>query len=194
MTTAFEAYREYLSLKRHFTSDYDYVKYSGRINASEKSFDARNDKIFFEKLAKHKDLKNYIIANLLVNPKIWVKELAYSATAEKTYSEWQRRQQSLSYIFGNELAKLNPDFDSNLVIKDNEHPPLLLKYITGEVCIETVIAILRMTGCVKHWNAKMADDPVWEDAYLKIKKYSPFAVINVDKLKNIVIQNFSAAA
>ena len=32
--TDYEVYQTYLGIKLHFTSDYDYVKYNGKVNAS----------------------------------------------------------------------------------------------------------------------------------------------------------------
>jgi len=50
--TGFEVYKMYLALKQHFTKDnYDYVKYRGKVTASEKSFEERRDRYFFKKLA-----------------------------------------------------------------------------------------------------------------------------------------------
>ena len=46
----FDAYKTYLALKRHFTSDYDYFKYNGKVRAGVESFLKRNDKFFFRKL------------------------------------------------------------------------------------------------------------------------------------------------
>ena len=65
--TGYEAYKEYLALKNHFTLDnYDYIKYNGRVSASESSFLKRKDKFFFTKLGKKFDgeeLKYFLVSN-----------------------------------------------------------------------------------------------------------------------------------
>ena len=54
--TGYEVYKMYLALKQHFTNDkYDYRKYRGRVNASEKAFEERRDRYFFKKLATKYD-------------------------------------------------------------------------------------------------------------------------------------------
>ena len=54
--TGFEVYKMYLALRMHFTKDhYDYVKYRGKVNASEKAFEQRRDRYFFKKLATKYD-------------------------------------------------------------------------------------------------------------------------------------------
>ena len=51
----FDAYRQYLSLKNHFTKDkYDYHKYCGKSRATVQSFYKRKDRFWFEKLARNK--------------------------------------------------------------------------------------------------------------------------------------------
>ena len=115
--TPFEAYCEYVSLKNHFTqSGYDYFKYNGKSNLKYESFVKRNDKIFFQKLAKHEDVINFLIANFSINNKLWIKNLAYSEESENIYKQWLKRQNSLSYIFKQDLSKLDDNFDNNFII------------------------------------------------------------------------------
>ena len=82
---AFETYVYYLALKRHFTSNYDFVKYNGKVNARVDAFERRKDKFFFFKLSKRKDVKNFILANLLLKPDAWAGSLVDSPEADKVY-------------------------------------------------------------------------------------------------------------
>ena len=66
--SAFECYKEYVALKNHFTKpSYDYFKYNGKAKLNPSSFDGRKDKLFFQKLAKHPDVHNFLVANLSEN-------------------------------------------------------------------------------------------------------------------------------
>ena len=49
----FEAYKEYIALKLHFTSDYDYFKYNGKTNVTLHSFEERKDKYHFKRLRRN---------------------------------------------------------------------------------------------------------------------------------------------
>ena len=61
----FDAYKQYLSLKNHFTKEkYDYHKYCGKSRATVQSFYKRKDRFWFEKLARNKDDKE-VIKNIL---------------------------------------------------------------------------------------------------------------------------------
>ena len=190
--SAFECYKEYLALKNHFSKpDYDYFKYNGKIKANPNSFNTRKDKLFFQKLAKHPDVHNFLIANLSENEKHWIRELAYSEDAEKTYKQWLKRQQSLTYIFKQELGKLDSDFNRNFLVKNNEHPLLLKLFLAKEISLETLCLLLEFTGAKKHWDSKMQYDLVYDTIKTKIEKYNPFIRCDKEKLKKIVVDYFS---
>lgn len=191
--TAFDCYKEYLALKNHFSSpNYDYFKYNGKLKANSSSFDTRKDKLFFQKLAKHPDVHNFLVANLSKNEKAWIKELAYSEEAEKTYKEWLKRNQSLTYVIKNEIKQLDPNFDANFIIaKGSAHPNLLKMYLGGFVSLETMCILLDITKAKKHWDSKMEYDPVYQEIKLKIEKYTPFVKYDKEKVKNIIIDYYN---
>ena len=191
MMSAFECYQEYLALKNHFSKPtYDYFKYNGKIKLNAASFDRRKDKLFFQKLAKHPDVHNFLIANLSENEKSWIRELAYSEEAEKTYKSWLKRQQSLSYVFKQELGNLDIRFNENLICRDNEHPFLLKLYLGKQVSLDTLCLLLDISGAKKHWDSKMQYDLIWDTIRIKVEKYSPFITCDKDKMKNIVLDYF----
>lgn len=191
MMSAFECFKEYVALKNHFSKPtYDYFKYNGKVKLNPSSFDTRKDKLFFQKLAKHPDVQNFLIANLSENERAWIKDLAYSEDAEKVYKTWLKRQQSLSYVFKQELGKLDSDFNRNFLCKSNEHPMLLKKFLGKEISLETMCLLLEFAGAKKHWDAKMQYDLVYDSVKTKIEKYSPFIKCDKDKLKKIVLDYF----
>ena len=98
--SAYECYQHYNALKLHFTKpDYDYFKYNHKSRTSSSAFETRKDKLFFMKLAKHEDPVKYMLSNLVENPKLWIRDIAYSPEAEKTYQRWLKRNQSFTYMF-----------------------------------------------------------------------------------------------
>ena len=189
--SAFECYQEYLALKNHFSKPtYDYFRYNGKMKVNVSSFEKRKDKLFFQKLAKHPDVHNFLIANLSENEKSWIRELAYSEEAEKTYKSWLKRQQSLSYVFKQELGNLDTRFNENLICRDNEHPFLLKLYLGKQVSLDTLCLLLDISGAKKHWDSKMQYDLIWDTIRIKVEKYSPFITCDKDKIKNIVLDYF----
>lgn len=190
--TPFECFKTYSALKLHFTSDYNYFQYNGNLRLKQDSFEKRPDKIFFAKVAKHTDPLNFLMVNILDNPKAWIRNIAYSPEAENKYSGWLKRKQSLAYTFREDLKKLDGKFDSNILVESNSHPPVVVKYMGGQISLETLCIIASVTGCVRYWDKVMAEDPVWDEVSRKIKKYAPFLSIDADKFKKIILDEFEA--
>ena len=190
--SAFDAYQEYLALKNHFSKPgYDYFKYGGKLKVNAASFDQRKDKLFFQKLAKHPDVHNFLVANLSQNEKAWIRELAYSDDAERVYKDWQKRNQSLTYVVKNELNRLSTNFNDNFLIgKKEQHPLLLRRYLGSEVSLETLCILLDLSGAKKYWDIKMEYDPVYEEVKKKIEKYTPFIKYDKEKVKKILLDFF----
>lgn len=189
---AYEMYIYYLALKRHFTSSYDYHKYNGKINASITSFETRKDKFFFYKLSKRNDAKDFILANLVNDPKIWIGDMV-SEEGEKIFTEWTKKQQSLSYVFKTELGKLDEDFDSNLITKDGQHPKLLRLHTSGNISRETLIIIDDLTNVFSYWSKKVLDKIIFPDILNRCNKYKPFLNYDKSKMKNILVAQFTIA-
>ena len=189
--TPFETYQTYLSMKSHFTNrKYDFFKYGGKSRATMSSFNKRKDKYWFEKTSrKYSDeqvldflLANFVNAN---NPQnLWIGEIINSG--ERTYAEWMRHKQSLTYIFKEQSEKLLLETELGKLFSCSKgHPLILKKYLGGEVSLETFVILEKIFSFVKDFDKKLSD-PVWETVSLKIKKYIPFININVFQYKKIL--------
>ena len=189
--TPYETYQTYLSMKSHFTNPkYDFFKYGGKSRATVSSFNKRKDKYWFEKTSrKYSDqeildflLSNFITAN---NPQnLWIGEIINSG--ERNYSEWMKRQQSLTYLFKEQLEELLSEKKLDEVFDCSKgHPPILKKYLGGDLSLETLIILEKIFSFVKKFD-KTIKDPVWETVSLKIKKSIPFININIVYYKKIL--------
>lgn len=188
--TPFETYTEYLAIKSHFNGKYDYWKYCGKLSVKQSTFESRKDKIFFQKLAKHSDVKGFLIANLSKDEKGWIRTLAYSEECEKIYKDWLKRQQSLTYMVKQDLGKLDDDFNSNFKVVNNEHPPLLKAYLSGDISLDTISVLLDLTRAIKHWNKEMEYCPVWNEVSGKIMKYTPFIKYDKEAIKKVIVDYY----
>jgi hypothetical protein len=188
---AFNAYKTYIAIKNHFNSKtYDYFKYNGRTKVGQRSFELRSDKYFFHKLSKRNDCVNFLVSNFLVSD-CWVGDLVNEQVAEKTYLSWKKRIESLSYIFKNDLDKLNNDFNSNFAVVDGHHPLALKLYLRNEISPETLLILNDMLGFFRMWNKRIEEKVVWPNEHQKLKKYRPFFTIDLDKYKKIVLDKFN---
>jgi hypothetical protein len=190
---AYQMYVYYLAIKRHFTSNYDFHKYNGKINASVTSFETRKDKFFFYKLSKKTDAKNFILANVVENPNIWVGDIV-GEKGDAVFMEWKKKQQSISYVFKSELGNLDEDFDSNLIVKNGQHPKLLRLYINRTISKETLIIVDDLTNVFSYWNNKLVDKIIFPDILNTCNKYKPFLEFDRNKMKNILVDIFATTA
>ena len=189
--TPFETYQTYLSIKSHFTnSKYDFFKYGGKSRATITSFNKRKDKYWFEKTSrKYSDeqVLDFLLANFVnadTPQNLWIGEIINSG--ERTYAEWMKRKQSLTYLFKEQLNELLSENNLDEVFNCSKGHPLLLKrYLGGEISLETLTILEKVFSFVKNFDKKL-DDPVWESVSLKLKKYLPFININVFQYKKIL--------
>lgn len=187
----FEAYTTFLALKNHFTTDYDYIKYNGKTSASPSSFHLRKDKYQFYKLSKHKDPVKYLISNFVDGDLKWIGDL-FNDNSDKVYNNWLKRQQSLTYIFEQDLNKLCTKFNDNVIVKNGQHPYLLKQYLRREISIETVIVLNDIFGFFGHWNKKIEDTVLWPSIYKKLMKYKPFFHYDTFRCRDAVKKVFTS--
>jgi hypothetical protein len=191
--TGFEVYKMYLALRMHFTKEhYDYQKYRGKVNASEKSFEQRRDRYFFKKLATKYDggqILNYFVANFMRDPKGYIKSFS-----DGNYEKWKANQESFCYKFRQDVdllltyfeAPYQDKFDKIFEVKEGTHPPLLKHYLSGEIALETLVVFETCLGYTKQFDKKLSD-PIWKEIKTRVLKYKPFLYIDCQKYKEVIL-------
>ncbi len=188
---AFDAYKCYLAMKNHFTTDdYDYQKYRGKVRATNAAFYKRRDRFWFEKFARQKndkEIEEFFVSNFVstTDPEtMWIGEMIKEG--ENRYIDWKKKIQSLSYIFKEEANSLFEENDVNEVFDCSSGHPLILKsYLGGKISLETLVICDRIFEYRENFDKKL-QDPVWEIVSRKIKKYSPWINIDVPIYKKIL--------
>ena len=189
--TGFEAFALYNALKTHFTSSsYDFFKYNGKTNVSKDSFMKNKAKYQFYKLSRKyslEQLRNFFLANFIYGDSTWVGEML-GPEGDKAYSKWQKINQSLTYVFENDIIRLvgNDAPEQMLVVNDGQHPKLLREVMSGTIAIETMVILNDIMHFFPMWNRKISDDIIWPNWRLKCEKYAPFVTYDKVKFKNIL--------
>lgn len=189
----FDAYKCYLSLKNHFTKDsYDYHKYCGKSRASLQSFYKRKDRMWFEKVSRQKtdqEVLDFFVANFVSceDPEtLWIGEMIREG--EDRYKNWQKKIQSLSYVFKEESQTLlNENKFDEIFNCTKGHPPLLKKFLSGKISLETLVIYDKIFSYSTNFDKKL-QDPVWETVSRRVKKYNSFLQIDIFKFKKILKQ------
>lgn len=187
----FDAYREYLALKNHFTKDsYDYHKYCGKSRATVQSFYKRKDRFWFEKVARQKtdqEVIEFFVANFVSCPDpetLWIGEMIKEG--EERYTNWKKKVQSLSYLFKEESEELFSQTKVDEVFQCSKgHPLILKKFLSGKISLETMVIYNRIFLFGNDYDQKL-QDPVWQTVSRKIRKYNPFLNIDVFRYRKIL--------
>jgi len=187
----FEAYKLYIAIKQHFSSpSYDFFKYNGKVKVSADQFETRKDKYMFYKLSKRDDALEYLVAILSQHSNVWVGEM-FEPKYEEMYMVHKKRQESLSYVFKNDIDNLLEDFDKNFEVIDGQYPHLLNLFVRKKITKETLIIL---NDCVKfagRWNKQISDTVLWPAISTNCKKLFPFMSYDKDKYCIMLREKFS---
>lgn len=97
----FECYKMYLAMQRHFSGSYDFFKYNGKVSATTKSYEKRNDLYSFEKLSKivqEADRLDFFLCHFIEDPKCWIRSMS-----KDNLTKYQNRMNKLSQAFDNDM-------------------------------------------------------------------------------------------
>jgi hypothetical protein len=146
--------------------------------------------MWFEKVARQKtdqEVVDFFVANFVScnDPEtLWIGEMIKEG--EERYQNWQKKIQSLSYVFKEESQSLFEETKFQEVFNCSKgHPPLLKKFLTGKVSLETLVIYEKIFSYSNKFDKKLRD-PVWETVSRRIKKYNPFLNIDVLKFRKIL--------
>lgn len=186
----FEAYELWLSLKAHFTSNYNYFTYKGRVSATVDAYEKRKDKLYFKRLSKHPDPGGLVVANFALNKDIWVGDL-FTENGSEAYLKWKKYRHSTEYQFKSELEYIlrNEDKLEDMIrVTDGKLPELARLYFAKKVSKETLVILNKVINFYPHWNKNLKDEPMWDHLETIFLKFSPFLEVETDKYSRIVQQ------
>jgi hypothetical protein len=183
------AYQEYMAIKRHFSSTYDYFKYNGKVSVSPDTFYSRKDAYSFQKLSKKKDYKNLILSNMVENPKLWIGDLM-EESANSIYIAWKKRNDAITSHVQDNLGKLNDDFKTNFVSDKGQYPLLIDLYLRREISLETTAILTKLTNSQEYWAKSVVDNVMFPDIMKRLDKYNPFIVYSTEKIKKVIKDRF----
>jgi len=187
---SFKLYVNYLALKKHFTTkSYNYHKYNGKVRATFEKFVTRPDVYFFHKLSQMEDPINIMLANMIIKPTSWIRDIVEEG-GEHNYTEWRKRIDSLSYIFKSDLNKLDDNYQANFSVIDGQHPHIMTLYLQKQITLETFTIITHIANIFPYWEKEIVDKIIARDIMQLSRKYRPFLEINEKKFKEHVRNRF----
>lgn len=190
----FKAYRYYLAIKLHFTTDkFDVFQNRGNVKGTREAFIARNDRYIFEKLAKRfaddKEIIQFFVSNFAYGNGA---AIYGGKEADDSHVEWLRRKQSITKVFIDDLAKMLTYVETNKLqhssifeFSDNEYPVALKLFVGGKISIETLRIIDDFYPIIHKWKDHSSIKYIWEDEMRRIIKLTGFVKYDKIKVKKI---------
>jgi hypothetical protein len=185
----FNAYVDYLALKRHFTSNYDYHKYGGKIKSSYDSFVIRKDAFSFQRLGKKRDYHNIILSNMVETPKLWIGDLLSQQSID-IHLEWKKRTDAITQHIKDELSQLDDDFQENFKVYGGSYPHIVDLRLRKAISMETFCILVKITNSQEYWSDKVVDKVIFPDIMKTIDDYYPFINFSQEKIKKIIKDHF----
>ena len=189
-----QAYRYYMALKLHFSKDSFDVFKNPKINCSQKSFEKRNDRFLFEKMAKKhpvdKELIQFYVANFAYGNTNFVYNEEESTSC---YFEWRRRRESTTKVFSDDIDKIIQVAQKNKLTKTEvldftfSTPSAILSlYLGGHISIETVRIIDDYLNIVANWGNADLKSAFWDNDIRRISKLKKFVRYDSYRIKPII--------
>jgi len=193
----FKAYKYYIAIKLHFTKDsFDVFKNRGSVKGTREAFNARNDRYIFEKLARKypvdKDLIQFYVANFAYGND----GMVYSIEEAESYLlEWNKRKQSITKIFADDLNKILMDDYKRKIIETsiinftlNQYPSILNLYLGKQIGIETLRILDDVANLIEPWKQNTSMTLLWENEIRKVEKSKGFVKYDKEKIMSSYLE------
>lgn len=195
---AHKAYQMYLAVKLHFMSDsYDITKHRGRVMTNKAKFGEQNRENlylrFSDKFDNRQQMAQYLIANFAYGAWGNTDIVAGTSEADKNFTEWNRRKQSMTQVFKNDLAKIRlhcetneVDFNKDIQSKFPQIPNLFQLFLGNHITLETLIIIDRFNPFLDNWKQNLGN--LFKDEIRRIIKARPFVKFDESKVQPIYLE------
>jgi len=182
----YEVYIMYLALQRHFSTNYDYFLYNGKVKASTDTYSNRNDVFSFEKVSKiirKEDREDFFIAHFLDNPKEWIRNMSKSKM-----EEYKAKFKNFPIKFKEDLHYIQINGPATMIESQADKIPLIHRScINGSISLETICILDNIFPYLEKHEQTVTVPFVWPDYINKVNKYKPFVKKKLqDNFINIV--------
>jgi len=196
MIDPYDVFKYYMSVKLHFGGkDYDCIKYNFKTSVTQSSFYRRKDRYHFAKVGRKfnqtDDLIDFFVAQF-IEDKEWIGDML-GKDGERVYARWLKRQESLTYLFEQDMNELSSNarvFDDLFV--GSPYPAVVAAYLSDTVMIETPVILHKLTGFMNKADNDVSDPVVWPSLSRKIHKYAPFVHFDSRRIRDKILSIFSA--
>lgn len=205
MLTGFQVYKYYVGLKSHFEGKYDFIKYGGKTKVSIGSYESRNDRVMFERIANKvasNEIVPFLVANIMSGDNLWIGDITSDFDkAKDAFNKWHKKMVWLYKNYEDDLDNICRFVEEkNLAIKDlfmynnGNHPAIFRFMLEGMIEKETFIILDDIIGFVELNNKYLKGDIIWDNEIAKLHQYKPFIMYDKGRCENITKLKFNNTA
>ncbi len=199
----FNAWITYQAINAHFTREYDYFKYNGKLNMTYDSMEKQFDKLankkggwslhrtMFNELGKSFEHKEDLIFFYLSQ---FTNDITYPSIFDSDlYDEYKERMNNFHFHLKRDIEEIIKymdeyckTFDDLFVAEKVNHPPILKLGLSRSISVETFTTLDIILNFLPQMEKKLID-PASKDFIKLVRNYKPFLSINVEKEKKIIM-------
>jgi hypothetical protein len=198
----FNAWITYQAINAHFTREYDYFKYNGKLNMTYDSMERHFNKYernsnfsaqrtIFDNLGKSFEHKEDLIFFYLSQ---FTNDITYPSIFDSDlYDEYKERMNNFHFHLKRDIEEIIKymdeyckTFDDLFVAEKVNHPPILKLGLSRSISVETFTTLDIILNFLPQMEKKLID-PASKDFIKLVRNYKPFLSINVEKEKKIIM-------
>lgn len=192
----------YLPIHLHFTTDFDCLKYKGKLpGINKENYEKRKEKNLVEFFGNkfNSDLKagNFCLANSVISDNWLYNDFN---EAESVYEKWAEAKLYRDQMFEADVVFLKDIIKSGKVDKfsgflkntaSGNKPPLLQLLIHKKISMESIAILDNFLDFTTNWEKKYEQDPMLNKLLFNLKKYKPFVSFNKQIASKLIREHFS---
>jgi len=197
MVTGFTLFKYARAVKLHFTDEaYNIFAYGCKVRGTsfEKFLSGKDYNLYnamARKFEDEADTVQFLVANYAYNND----PIHNFALSDRNYVIWNKRKQSLSNTFKEDLSKIvlhleKKKLESSILFNSKDSLPELFKiYLSGIISIETMYLINKINPYLQDW--KDHHSLIWGKEFLLIERLDKFVKFNEETIRQIYYSNIS---
>jgi hypothetical protein len=183
-----------MAIKLHFSQDnFDVFKNRGSVKGTRDTFNSRNDRFFFDKLARKyssdRDLIQFYVANFAYGNE----SVIYSQEeSQSNIIEWTRRKESITKIFSDDCSTIINDAYKKKLTEDsvinftlNKYPSILTLYLGKQISLETIRILDDFDELLSKWKSNSSLTLLWDSEIRRLAKSKGFVKYDTNKVSTV---------
>lgn len=180
----FRAYKYYMALKLHFTNEkFNVFTNRGRLRGRRPTFEMRNDRGLFERLAREYPDERQCISMIASNMMYGHFDVVYDIDqSARNFEQYDRRKQAMTKIFADDCQVIADAGIDYMGHSSNKFHDIIQLHLAGKVTVETLSILNDLDGLIDQTRNDSCMSTLFGDLLLRVKKSHGFVKYNKSRI------------